>query len=574
MIAPVVVASAAPKPATSPVSKPAKSPNTPIPVAKALPDVSPAVAAPIVAAVEPTDATDPAGNFPGISLDLGAAGKKVAATARKPVEKVKAKPTSTPTAAEESGANGGRAITIQLKHLVISGVAVVLLIGAAVFGAVWMLRGPQPTQAVATLPVAAPTPPPPAPKAPDLPDVIERVKKGVILLQAWDGRGEKMKFGSGFLIGPGGIAATNHHVIQGAARITARFADGLIAEVDGVLACDEARDIAVLKLNYAFDTAVPLKLAPQAQLRALTPVVAIGHPQGFDYSVTQGIVSAVRSTHDLPEEFRDAAAAPADHQWIQTDAVISGGNSGGPLITADGQVVGINTWISPRASMGFASHARHIEQVLKDAKATATPTKIADYNKAHGGLKRAIVSQVDQLAEYVDALLGEITDSHWQLRTDDDRTLIGHIAFVLSFAGYHGISLPEIEAFGNRLAAIEWNGDEQVAALNAMAGKRLAGEFDKDGDENGVVFFGEVKRVRSDGSYEVRLADTETDALVADLAKEKAKPKVGAQVLIIGGRIADRGESRPMVASAITVTTKWTPTTAAAKNDKTEKSEK
>ena len=139
--------------------------------------------------------------------------------------------------------------------------------------------------------------------------------------------------GSGFVIDPSGIIVTNNHVIADADEITIEFTDGteLKAEVMGT---DPKTDIAVLKV----EPAKPLQAVPfgsSSEARVGDWVMAIGNPFGQGSSVTLGIVSAIN---------RDIRSGPYD-SFIQTDAAINRGNSGGPLFNMDGQVIGINTAI-------------------------------------------------------------------------------------------------------------------------------------------------------------------------------------------------------------------------------------
>ena len=89
-------------------------------------------------------------------------------------------------------------------------------------------------------------------------------------------------------------------------------------------------------------------------------VIAVGHPQGFRFTTTMGIISSVHATSDLPDEYRESIKAPAENVWIQTSAAINGGNSGGPLLNLEGEVIGINTWIAQGQNLGFAVDVRHL----------------------------------------------------------------------------------------------------------------------------------------------------------------------------------------------------------------------
>jgi serine protease Do len=152
--------------------------------------------------------------------------------------------------------------------------------------------------------------------------------------------------GSGFVIDPSGVIVTNNHVIDGADEISVIFDDG--SKVDAkLIGRDEKTDLAVLKVEPPHPL-TSVKFGDSDVLRVGDWVMAIGNPFGLGGSVSIGIVSARN---------RDINSGPYDN-FIQTDAAINRGNSGGPLFNMDGEVIGINTAIiSPSGGsigIGFA----------------------------------------------------------------------------------------------------------------------------------------------------------------------------------------------------------------------------
>ena len=145
-------------------------------------------------------------------------------------------------------------------------------------------------------------------------------------------RPDRRGAGSGFIFESDGYIITNHHVVDGADQIIVRLADRREFEAE-LIGSDPLSDIALLKIDA---TGLPtLKLGDSDSLRPGEWVVAIGSPFNFDQSVTAGIVSAKgRSTNQQQYV-----------PFIQTDVAINRGNSGGPLLNMDGEVVGINSWI-------------------------------------------------------------------------------------------------------------------------------------------------------------------------------------------------------------------------------------
>lgn len=155
---------------------------------------------------------------------------------------------------------------------------------------------------------------------------------------------EQQALGSGFVIDKSGHIVTNHHVVQGATEIEVSFSnrDSVEAELVGQ---DPSTDLAVLKVDVEARALTPLQLGDSDRVRVGDAVVAIGNPLGLERSVTAGIVSALHRPLTAPNDFTIADV-------IQTDASINSGNSGGPLIAANGRVIGVNTAIATAGSRG------------------------------------------------------------------------------------------------------------------------------------------------------------------------------------------------------------------------------
>ena len=184
-----------------------------------------------------------------------------------------------------------------------------------------------------------------------------RPRRGEVEPPGRDYEGPRQGSGSGFLIDRDGHILTNHHVIEGADRITVTMADGRAFRGE-VVGSDPAIDVALLRIE-AEGRLPEAPLGNSDQLRVGEWVCAIGNPLGYVHSVTVGVVSFVgRKLFD-----------PSLDDYIQTDAAINFGNSGGPLINAAGQVVGINSAISSRASnIGFAVPINQAIAILPQLK--------------------------------------------------------------------------------------------------------------------------------------------------------------------------------------------------------------
>lgn len=167
--------------------------------------------------------------------------------------------------------------------------------------------------------------------------------------------------GSGFVISNDGLVLTNAHVVNGADEIIASFSDGSTATAD-VLGYDQHMDIALLRLKGGSDWP-HVTLGDSEAAEVGDWVLAMGNPLGLGHTVTAGIVSAKGRVlgHDV---FGDRA-------FIQTDAAINQGNSGGPLFDLNGHVVGINTMIIAGANtVGFAIPIDEVEKVIDDLRET------------------------------------------------------------------------------------------------------------------------------------------------------------------------------------------------------------
>jgi putative serine protease PepD len=167
--------------------------------------------------------------------------------------------------------------------------------------------------------------------------------------------------GSGFVFDKAGYIITNYHVIEGAGSIKVTFSNN--ASIDArVVGSDPSTDVAVLKVGVTASALTPLRLGNSDAVQVGDQVVAIGNPFGLSRTVTAGIVSALQRQITAPNDYA------IDHV-IQTDAPINHGNSGGPLINARGEVIGVNAQIETggltegNTGVGFAVPSNTVKSV-------------------------------------------------------------------------------------------------------------------------------------------------------------------------------------------------------------------
>jgi hypothetical protein len=191
-------------------------------------------------------------------------------------------------------------------------------------------------------------------------DVVKRSSDAVVLIVISNSAGQETALGSGFLVSADGEIVTNYHVIKEAHSAMVKLSNGAFFPVNGVLASDADKDLAIIKVsgkNLPF-----LTLGDIEKLHVGDHVVAIGSPLGLEGTASDGIVSALRDV--------------ASKKWIQTTAPVSHGNSGGPLLDMSDHVVGVITWgvnLELGQNLNFAAPSSEVTALLVTAHQQAKP---------------------------------------------------------------------------------------------------------------------------------------------------------------------------------------------------------
>ncbi|CAI5679225.1 serine protease HTRA3 [Oreochromis aureus] len=202
-------------------------------------------------------------------------------------------------------------------------------------------------------------------------DVVEKIAPAVVHIELFLrhpllGRHMRLSSGSGFIVSHSGVIVTNAHVVTTAALVTGRpqlrvqLHDGDAYEAV-VKDIDRKADIATIEVNPQQKKLRVLSLGSSADLRPGEFVVAIGSPFALQNTVTTGIVSTAQ------RDGKELGIKDSDMDYIQTDAIINYGNSGGPLVNLDGEVIGINT-LKVTAGISFAIPADRISRFLSESQ--------------------------------------------------------------------------------------------------------------------------------------------------------------------------------------------------------------
>jgi len=201
--------------------------------------------------------------------------------------------------------------------------------------------------------------------------VYERDSSGVVSIRAITAEGEDS--GTGIVLNEKGLILTNDHVIAGATSITAGPGKSSVMRTATVVGEEANKDLALIRIDPSGLGLKPLKLVSSSSVKVGDSVYAIGNPYGLNETLTRGIVSALGREISAPDGAKISGA-------IQTDAALNPGNSGGPLLDEQGEVIGVNSQIASDAAdvagsqpgstgVGFAISSDTVAQAIKTIEA-------------------------------------------------------------------------------------------------------------------------------------------------------------------------------------------------------------
>lgn len=211
---------------------------------------------------------------------------------------------------------------------------------------------------------------------------VDRAQAATVMVTvSGSGDQDTMQMGSGFVVSPDGLVVTAAHVTGGLPVVNMVFADGSVARAE-LVGADEAVDVAVFRVTPG-KPLIALSFADSNQVKAGQPVLLMGAPYGLVGTATSGIVSAVNrqigaAPVDEDDPFAQGALSGPVKSYIQTDAALTAGGSGGPLLNAGGQVIGMasarESRGEPGAGLAFAIPANVVRDTVERFKqAPAAP---------------------------------------------------------------------------------------------------------------------------------------------------------------------------------------------------------
>jgi len=197
-----------------------------------------------------------------------------------------------------------------------------------------------------------------------LPSIIKRIAPSIVIVFAYDDKGEFLKLGSGFFISQNGDIVTNYHVVEGASSAQIKASDGKTYAIARIIAADKQNDIIRLSMDIPSKYVYPLSLStslPEVGER----IIVYGNPLGLENTVSDGIVSAVREIPDFGK-------------IIQITAPISPGSSGSPVLNMKGEVIGIATFqMVEGQNLNFAIPSEKITSlILKEENKISITEKV------------------------------------------------------------------------------------------------------------------------------------------------------------------------------------------------------
>ncbi len=425
----------------------------------------------------------------------------------------------------------------------------VVLIGLAVL-AIWLAGGFSASrERAARRPVSQPksqgeTIPPPlewTSRQVFVAKTLDQVKEAVVKIEIPLEGGAAIETGTGFFIDKRGWIATNYHLVQNMNnRAYVRSAGGQTYRIAGIVAEAPAMDLAILELAERPVRMMILDLSYNDTPRLGTEVYAFGHPYNVDFSLSRGVVSRVLTTAELIQNFPDHIVtkikSPPAMIWIQHDARISPGNSGGPLLDGTGRVIGVNTFVHKLAQYGFASHIRYLRELAQGASGVIRSLPEPAPPRLEGIASESVVDlrQISPLWQFAESI-GWVPQDVEQYQKLAEWARIANIVKLLQIQG----KIPE----GVPPTVLDQAVVEAEGLFKALAPDRISGEARNRLNDlatqmgfqplNGIVFVGHLVAEPSPGMILLEFGSEKQHALVR-LRPDRPDVRTGAAVFVAG----------------------------------------
>jgi hypothetical protein len=354
-------------------------------------------------------------------------------------------------------------------------------------------------------------------------DIARAIVKFEIPMKAGEGVG--MKTGTGFLVDKRGWVATNYHVIENMTTdARAKMANGDSYRIAGIIAQAKERDLAIVKLlDKPFQIMLMDVNAYQTEPEIGQEIFSFGHPLGNDFSLTRGIVSRVLTSGALkkahPGHLLADVNSPSDQVWIQHDSKISPGNSGGPLFNRDCQVMGVNSFVHAVADFGFASHVRHLREMLENATDQVQPLEEG----------RNVMPDGDTLdptlaAAEMEKIFNDCKGFDWTPTDAAQYAQMVRLAGGMATAA--GDDDNTARALFGQMRETNWT-DAQISATNKLAALQV------NRVNQGIFAFAKVNGAQG-SALMLQIGDTENFLLVLNVPSELSEVKKDDKVLLLG----------------------------------------
>ncbi len=364
----------------------------------------------------------------------------------------------------------------------------------------------------------------------------------------------RMITGTGFLIDSRGWVATNHHVASmasTAARV--KLNSGRKIEIEGIIALAPERDLAIVKLKELPSDSLLLDIGYRDVPKIGTRVYVYGHPLNNEFSLVEGIVSRVLTTAELADQQPDGGNvlsklnSPDDQLWIQTDATVSQGNSGGPLLDENCRVIGVNTFANLDARFGFASHVKYLKALADRSSGEVTPleqpSELKPPQRPNSSPTPSKPREISVSKEKLQRLFDAAAAFGWQPANQEDYAVMADLALMMTVCKEpHNKNIPFklsdlIDQLFARMKQFPWS-KEHASAINRYAKEKIT-------PDHGIVFVGTVIGTATGDSGKITgiiiQVSGVSELFLVPIDKHSLAPSQDSRLLVFGVVLSQTG---------------------------------